>query len=478
MIPQVTSATHQPRTTASSAASGQGESSDDDYSTSAASGAGGSGDDYSDDADAIFRQEKKTFLKYAWGSALVGGIGLLPFIANFGSKVPAMALRFLGDIFGSVATLSGPFALIINEFKNHGLLIEKANGNGNGKIFDKVRELFYRCCSLGFTPFIFEPFLNPEKFGKSIFHKAATYANIPNLLFTGLSWGFGNFQALLAWVLREKENHNLHNAKNEDELKLFEARREGFNRIYNSAKRLATLGSIANPTMQGLRQAADSLALITGQFSPKEFFQRPLLGISRLVSLFVGIPEYFIKGIDSAVRVMDEAKHLEPVLPEFVNGQIKAAASYFDPLVNTENADEKTFVKSLRHKAEILFHTLSPLSMFALFTPLLDEPYTSAEAQARGGVTAFLDRNIGRIGKALTIVFTGSYVLFARLPQSAMQAAYFGKKYIADKISGHKSTEEEMNNFMKNNPQFILIASFVIYLKNIFIQIPWIAIKN
>ena len=98
MIPQVTSATHQPRTTASSAASGQGESSDDDYSTSAASGAGGSGDDYSDDADAIFRQEKKTFLKYAWGSALVGGIGLLPFIANFGSKVPAMALRFLGDI--------------------------------------------------------------------------------------------------------------------------------------------------------------------------------------------------------------------------------------------------------------------------------------------------------------------------------------------------------------------------------------------
>ncbi len=433
-----------------------------------------------DEASKHFQEVKTKFTKYAWGTATISTLSLIPFIINFGWTVPAKALQIVGDIFGSLATLSSPFALITNEIKNHKNMIGKLNGNGhNSDVFDKVREVFYRCCSLGFTPFIFEPFLNPEKFGKSIFHKIATIANIPNLIFTGGAWGFGNFQALLAWGLRQNESRiagdlispekrafleKATNTNTEEEKELWLSRAEelttpeekvarakekGFDRIYSSAKRLATIGSIANPTMQGLRQAADSLALITGQISRQEFFQRPLLGASRLVSLFVGIPEFFIKGIDSVVRVLDESKHLEPVLPEFVNGQIKSASAYLDNHIKTK-IDKPGFLKSLVHNTEILFHTLSPLSMFALFTPMLDEPCLSEEAQSRGGVAGLLDKVIGRTGKALTFIFTGSYVAFARLPQTLIQSVFFFNKKFFNKSDAQ--LKDILHNKLANNP--------------------------
>ncbi len=369
-------------------------------------------------ADEAFKEAKNKFVKVGVGAGSISALALILGTLKGGSTFPAKALRTVGDIFGSFASISAPFALITNEIKNHKKITNQLSSDEDKKnTFDKVREAFYRCCSLGFTPFIFEPFINPEKSGKSIFHKIATFTNIPNLLFTGFAWGVGNFQALLAWGLREKEFNNA-SKLNGSEKDTCEARAKGFDRIYSSAKRLATIGSIANPTMQGLRQAADSLALIFGQMSAGEFFERPLLGASRLVSLFVGIPEFFIKGIDSVVRVIDERQHLQPVLPESFNKVINGAAKFIDPKINT---DGNSLLKSIRHKAEILFHTLSPLSMFALFTPMLDESHTSEEAQSRGGATALLDKVLGRTGKALTYLFTGSYVLFARLPQTLIQ---------------------------------------------------------
>ena len=168
-----------------------------------------------DEATKHFQEIKSKFTKYAWGTAAVSGLGLIPFILNFGWTVPAKALRVVGDFFGSLATLSSPFALITNEIKNHRVLTgddgESTKNDKDRNVFDSVREAFYRCCSLGFTPFIFEPFLNPEKSGKSIFHKIATIANIPNLIFTGGAWGFGNFQALLAWGLRQNDSRNANN---------------------------------------------------------------------------------------------------------------------------------------------------------------------------------------------------------------------------------------------------------------------------
>ena len=405
-----------------------------------------------DDADLVFRQTKKKFTFIAWATLLATGVGFLPFVWNHGLRAPSRILQIVGDFFGSLASISAPYALTKNEIENHKILKGKINGtnangekNKNGDIFDKIREAFYRCCSLGFTPFIFEPFINPDKLGKSIFHKAAAIINIPNLLFTGYAWGFGNFQALIAWGLREKESAAAKYLSG-DSLKACEAREEGFDRIYNSAKRLATLGSIANPTMQGIRQAADSLALISGKMSLKEFFKRPLLGISRLVSLFVGIPEYFIKGVDSFVRVLDERKHLAPVLPEFWNKAIEATAKVIDPKLNT---DKNNPLKWIRHRAEILFHTLSPLSMFALFTPMLDEPYKNEEAQSRGGLARILDRTIGTAGKVLTIFFTGSYVLFARLPQTIMQTAFYGKKFFDKRLHGKDPSKKELDHFLK-----------------------------
>ncbi len=397
-------------------------------------------------AEETFKETRKKFTVVGGSIAGVSGIGILLGALKYGKTFPAKCLEVIGDGFGSIAAVLTPASIIGNEVKNYYSLKEGKNGsNGKGKeenhIFDDWREGLYRTCSLGFTPFIFEPFINPEKFGKSIFHKIATVANIPNLLFSGYAWGAGNFQALLAWSLRKKEQIQARNVRGSESAEVHNKRAEEYNRLYQGCKRMAVIGSIANPTLQGLRQWADSMNFMFGDMSAGEFFERPCLGISRLVSLGVGLPELFAKGVDSVVRVCKERENLKPALPQFAGKGIDNFANWLEPRVSDTNHP----LSSIRHYAEILFHTLSPLSMFALFAPLLDEPYQNEEIQARGGLPAFLDKVIGRYGKILMVVFNGLYVTLGRLPQTFIECAYFGKKL----VTGKKATVEEMEAYKK-----------------------------
>lgn len=359
----------------------------------------------------------------------VSAVGLVVGSLRSGLTFPAKALSVVGDFFGSISSIVSPFFLIGNEIINFKVRSSK-NGDREErekikKAFDAAREGFYRCSSLGFTPFIFEPFINPEKFGKSIFHKIATVGNIPNLFFTGYMWGVGNFKALLAWGLRTKEQIS----KGENE--------QGYHELYETFKRMAVIGSIANPTMQGLRQCADSLALLAGKFSSGEFFERPLLGLSRLVSLASGLPEFYAKGVDSVLRVVKEQESIKAGLPKFLHKPLEKLGKVYRENIATENiateniaTKKSTLLKAICYYAESIFHTLSPLSMFALFTPLLDEPHLNEEAQAQGGLVGTLDKIIGRGGKALTLLFNGLYVTFGRLPQAFIQSVYFGRRLI------------------------------------------------
>ena len=405
-----------------------------------------------------FEAEKKLG-RVGFGASVCLVLGLITGFFKYGSTFPAKALEVLGDICGSASGVLAPFSIIGNEIKNYYLLKEGKNGNGTEKkekgIFDDWREGFYRISSMGFFPFIFEPFINPEKLGQSIFHKIAAVANIPNLFFTGYTWGIGNCKAFLAWILREKEQIHVRNAKPEDKQK-FETNVEGFDQLYKSFKRMAVIGSIANPTLQGLRQCADSLAFITGKMSAGEFFSNPFLGLSRLVSLFVGIPETFAKGVDSLVRVVRERESLRLALPKFLRSK-----KVFDALEKIENkiaSPTNTTLKEIRHTAETFFHTLSPLSMFALFTPLLGEKHINEEAQSRGGLPAFLNRIIGGYGATITATFTGLYVALARLPQAIFQIAYFSKKLPA-KFGGKEATREELENLKERMLKSTIVDS-------------------
>ena len=384
-----------------------------------------------------FEQAKKGFTCVGAGVASLSTLGLL--ISLFQkSNIPSKILQASGDFFGSIAALLSPFAIIGNEVKNYNLIKARTREEKNGFVdFHNWRKGFYRTCSLGFTPFVFEPFVNPEKFGKSVFHKIATIANIPNLLFTSFTWGVGNFQALLAWLLGKKEQIQAGNQKTTEEAVL---RDKEYKEIFNGCERSAIIGSIANPTLQGLRQFADSLAFLTGQMEARDFFQRPSLGISRLVSLFVGLPETFAKGIDSVVRAVKERKHIQPALPKVLSEKLEKFANWYEPKVNTK---EKTCLKSVRNYAEMIFHTLSPLSMFALFAPLLDEPHLDEEAQSRGGLQGLLDKVIGRTGKTLTLIFTGLYLTLARLPQTIFESIYFGRK-LTGKLNKKEAGEKEL----------------------------------
>ena len=420
-------------------------------------------------AEEDYAKAKTTFAKVGGSIAGVTALGLIAGFFKFGSRFPAKTLEVIGDSFGGIASVASPFAIVGNEIKNYFLL--KSNGHASNKItdgifkiFDDWREVFYRFCSVGFSVYIFKPFIEPEMWGKSIFHKIATVANIPNLIFTGYMWGIGNLKSILAWGLRKKEQvsaykaaealkgldrNDLSNREKIQGLKeLIETsnnKAEGHNRIYLGCKRAAQLGSIANPTMQGLRQWADSMAFITGETSASEFFERPLLGISRLVSLVVGPIETYAKGVDSLVRVAKESENLKPALPDFLNNAIGPYTKWFQNKVG--NGDN--WVKSVRHNAEILFHTLSPLSMFALFAPILDEKHLDEDVQESGGVRALLDKLIGRFGKTFSTVFTGIYLAFARLPQTIFGAAYFGKKLSAW-ATGRTLSKEELDNVGKN----------------------------
>ncbi len=402
--------------------------------------------------EAVQREFEEVESKYKKiGGGILGASALAVVIGSLksGWTFPAKFLQIAGDAFGSIASIAAPVFIVGNEIKNHKLL--KGADEKEFKVFDDLRKGFYRCASLGFTPFIFEPFVNPEKFGKSIFHKIATVANIPNLIFTGYSWGLGNFKALLLWGMRTVEQFNGRKAlaaKNDSMVDFHNKRAQALYKLYDGCERSAVIGSIANPTLQGLRQWADSMSFFFSKngFSTKEFFENPFLGVSRLISLVVGVPETFAKGVDSVVRVVKERENLKPALPKFLKSK---QAFELAGKIEKELCNSKGTLNSIRHYAEIVFHTLSPLSMFALFAPLLGEKHISEEAQSQGGVAGALNKVIGGYGKTLTVLFTGLYVTLARLPQAIFQLAYFGKK-VSGKFADKDVSVDELNTMKKN----------------------------
>ncbi len=389
--------------------------------------------------------------KFAVVGGGIAGVSLLGAIAGslkYGATFPAKALKVVSDAFGGVSAIAAPFFLVGNEVLNFFSRKNGSNGNGNKAtiseirgIFDTAREGFYRVSSAGFIGYIIEPFINPEKFGKSIFHKAATIANIPNVAFSTVMWAGGNLQSLIAWGFKTKEQYAAYNADKTGNTNLRDEHNKkvnAYDELRLSYKRQAVLGSINNPTMVGLRQFADNMALFKGDMSLGEYFERPSLGISRIASLFVGLPEWYAKGVDSVVRVVKERENLKAGLPEFLWKPLDKWGQQIDSHLTT-SVGQKNKLKSARHFAEVIFHTLSPLSMFALFTPLLDESHISEEAQSKGGMTALLDKAIGRTGRIFTLIFNGLYVTLGRLPQVVFQGAYFGRKYLL----GQKGETEE-----------------------------------
>lgn len=398
-------------------------------------------------AEEVFKSSKK---KYGIVAGSVGvGLSLISIAGVLikGAAFPSQFLQRLGDAFGSFAAVAAPYFQIKNEIKNcqaannHQVTKNDQAAEADKKknaLFDDHIKLFYRLCSQGLVPFIFERLLNPENIMKSIFHKIAAVINIPFVAFTGYTWGFGNTQGIIAWGLRKKEEINEHNSKGvqEDDHRL---KKESFERIYNSAERMLTIGSIANPVMPCLQYAADGLHafsnFIKGEQSLSDFFNRPILSFSRLMSTAISIPEAVAKGIDAFMRVVvNERHHLKAVLPEVVNNKFQQWGKSIESTLAEEIEGRR--LRKLKNGAEMVFHALSPFAMISLFAPMLDRSHVSEEAQSRGGISAFLDKWIGRYAKTLSLIFTGFYVTFGRLPQGIFQSIYFGRKLIGEYIKG------------------------------------------
>ena len=419
-------------------------------------------EDHGKDTKTEFSRQQKRFTKITLAAAAIAAVPTLIATLKNGASAPSQALRVIGDLFGSIATLAAPIFMGKNELNNYEDL---KSGNKKERFFDSLREGFYRCCSLGFTPFIFEQFLDPKTWTKSIFHKGANILNLFNLGFTGYTWGYGNFRSLIAWGLRTTEQLKQARLENKDETeqaKKLQAGIDKYNELYNSNKRMAVIGSIANPTMQGLNQCADALAYVFGKTDSQEFWSNPFHGVSRLVSLFVGIPESFAKGVDSVLRVfVKEREHLRDALPEKLYKWVEKVG---EEKIRPQLAKDG-FIRKIKNRAELIFHTLSPLSMFALFTPLLGHPSTDEEAQSRGGLNAFIDKVLGKTGKALTLFVTGIYVTFGRLPQSFFQLCYFGRGKYGKYIKGE--TAEQTQKELLKLKEKLLQSSIVAKISNL-----------
>lgn len=419
-------------------------------------------------AEAKFLETKK---KYGLVAGTVGGGLALASIFGAllkGSAFPSKLCHVIGDLFGSAAAVAAPFAQTYNEYRNYS---DAKNGNGhggdNGELFDDYLKLFYRSCSQGLVPFIFERLLNPENITKSIWHKAAALINLPFIVFTGYSWGFGNTQGIIAWALRKgeeiKEKKSTGVEKEEHRL-----RKEGYEKIYNSAERLLTIGSIANPVMPCLQYAADGLYAFTnflkGETNIVDFFQRPILSVSKLVSVGIALPEAFAKGVDAFMRVVvNERHHLKDVLPAKVNNTVEVWGRSLE-----KRLAENGKLRKLKNSSEMVFHALSPFAMITLFAPMLDRPHIDEEVQAKGGTAAFFDRWIGRYAKLLTSVFTGFYVTFGRLPQGIFQSIYFGRKLIGRYIKGEdeKTTQDALISLRKRIYDSKLVSSVSNFAKS------------
>ncbi len=401
-------------------------------------------------AEDIFFEEKK---KYGYISSGILG-SLLLFVSgcvfNKRADLPAKCLQVLGDAFGTAATVLLPAGEIANEISNYKTAKAEHNKTQEGKknsfleYFDKNIKKVYRICSHGLFPYIYERLLNPENISKSIFHKAAAILNIPFIAFTGITWAFGNTQALIAMNLRDKEQKKVNDSTNgvQTEHRL---RANALDEICLSAERMIKIGSTANPVMPCLQYCADGLHSITqffkGENSIKDLLTRPILSLSKALSMVVALPEAYAKGVDAFMRVfVTEREHLKPVLPGWIYKQIESTGNKVEK--SLQNKDSKA--RAIKNSAEMLFHTVSPFAMISLFAPMLDRNNTSEEAQTKGGVTAFLDKWLGRYAKSLSVVFTGFYVAFSRLPQGVFQSIYFGRKLIGKHIK--KENEETTQN--------------------------------
>lgn len=400
--------------------------------------------------DKEFSDCKKTAGYIASGAA--GAFGVVSLLGGLrsGWGFPAKLLEGLGDVCATASTISFPITAIWNEVKNFSL----GKNGGKSAIGDvgEVLDLDYRLSSHGLFPFIFERLIKPENITKSVFHKIATVINIPFTLLTASSWGFGNTQALFTWFLRRNERvaadpKNSTNGVREGHL----VREKAFDNIYNSALRMAKIGSTANPVMPCIQYAADALhstvEFFKGGVSVGEFFSNPILNISKALSLGVGGLEAYSKGIDAFMRIfVTEREHLKTVLPNSVYNLIEGVGKKVDAQISDENKDST--LKRIKNNAEMLFHAVSPFAMIGLFAPMLGRSFVSEEARAKGGIAGLADKVLGRWSQALTYVFTGYYVFLGRLPQGIFQSIYFGRKLYGKHVlkEDEQTTQKKLVN--------------------------------
>ena len=413
-----------------------------------------------------FERAQAKLAKFGFRACLAGAAGLLLGAIKYGGSFPAKALGALGDFGGALTALAAPFFHWKNEVNNRDHLKNRSEKKERS-FFDDFKDLFYRFGSIGFTPYVFKPFIDPTFWGKSIWHKITNIVNLPILGFIGWGYGVTSFSAVLSWWYRKSEQTRIASLEkkieattNEAEkarlrvhLESCEARFKGYDQKFDGQRRLLTIASITIPAMQGLRQWADSMAFFTGKMSFKEFFSRPIQGLCRLVSFFVGPLATFSKGFDCAVRIADEYEHLQPTLPKSLRSYIKTFSEWFKGKMR----EEDNFLKRIRQFAEIVFHTLSPMSMFSLIAPLVDEPFTDKQAQARGGFAKAYDTTIGVLGKIAAVTCCGSYVVLARLPQTIFQSIYFGRWFYGQWIKKERKEDtaaaiERIQNNICNSP--------------------------
>lgn len=362
------------------------------------------------------------------GAGVAGTFGLASVLGGLrsGWGFPAKLLEGIGDACATASTVFYPISAVWNEISNF------SKGKNGSKSADEILDLDYRLSSHGLFPFIFERLIKPENITKSFFHKVATAINIPFTALTASSWGYGNTQALIAWVLRRNERiagdeKNSTNGTREGHL----VGAEALDSIYKSALRMAKIGSTANPVMPCIQYAADALhstwEFAKGGVSIKDFFSNPILNASKALSLGVGGFEAYSKGIDAFMRLaVTEREHLRDVLPKWAFKKVESIGNKVDAVISDPNKDSA--LKRIKNNAEMLFHAASPFAMIGLFAPMLGRKFVSEEARAKGGIAGLADKVLGRWSQALTYVFTGYYVFLGRLPQGIFQSIYFGRK--------------------------------------------------
>lgn len=379
-----------------------------------------------------FNKIQKTYFKYVGAASGVSLAGLALGSAKYGVGFPAKALRTVGDAFGAIAALSVPFLLGKNEINEYKRL---KHGTAKGTAAEKhsINELLYRCVSIGFLPYIFESLIDPKKISSSKTQLFTTIVNIPNLLFTGITFGLGSFNSILAWILRAKEQFKFDNEQKEEIL----LRKHCFNQIYSSTKRLVTIGSIALPAMHGLKRFGEAIdSVFKDGLSMKESLKMPLTTMSRILNLGIGLPEVFAKSFDSIARIAQEIDHLKAALPKTLISPIERFSKHFDKQVSS---DSNNILKTTRNLAEVIFHTLSPISQLAFIAPVLDQKTLN---------NSFVEKIIGIYGKASLFLTTIPYIFISRFPQTVAQCIYFGRYYYGKHIK--KESNKDIQRAVEN----------------------------